>query len=367
MLQPRLCWFLSAVFIVFVSPLPADGQRAAGRGGGGGGVERIQVMFTPTICKVRCSQERCVNYCERGNVTTLYSSSEGGGGGGEGGRRDGSHGPGFRVFLCPLLCKNGGVCLQKDRCLCPADFTGKFCQMPAAAAVSAAVPLSSSTNEIEKPPPPLSAMATNQELTQSEFLLPLGHSQEVARSGAPGPSLVKVRVQHPPEASVKIHQVLKVSGFSPTLRTVSSSSSSSSSASSGSAGAPAPAVQAQTLRGGGTYNQQSAFKYCFREVKDGQCSSPLPGLRSKEMCCRGIGKAWGITDCVLCPENTGQSNSGCPAGFEGANGTQCTDVNECLQPGLCENGICVNTRGSYSCVCREGFILDASHGICICK
>lgn len=45
----------------------------------------------------------------------------------------------------------------------------------------------------------------------------------------------------------------------------------------------------------------------------------------------------------------------------------CVDVNECLQPGLCENGLCVNTRGSYSCVCRVGFILDATHGICICK
>lgn len=64
-------------------------------------MERVQVMFTPTICKVRCSQERCVNYCERGNMTTLYSgggsSVEGGGGGGGGRRRDGSHGPGFRV------------------------------------------------------------------------------------------------------------------------------------------------------------------------------------------------------------------------------------------------------------------------------
>lgn len=45
----------------------------------------------------------------------------------------------------------------------------------------------------------------------------------------------------------------------------------SSSSSSGSAGAPAPGgVQAQTVRGGGTYTQQSGFKYCFREVKDGQ-------------------------------------------------------------------------------------------------
>ncbi|XP_067363392.1 latent-transforming growth factor beta-binding protein 4 isoform X2 [Channa argus] len=276
------------------------------------------------------------------------------------------------AVLCPLLCKNGGICLQKDRCLCPPNFTGKFCQIPvaptASSAAAAAVAMAigavaphSSTNEIVKPAL-LSAMAANRELTQSEFLLPLRQNQEAAASGAAGPSMVKVRVQHPPEASVKIHQVLKVSGFSPTLRTLSSSSSS------GSAGAPAPAaegVQAQTVRGGGTYTQQSGFKYCFREVKDGQCSSPLPGLRSREMCCRGIGKGWGITDCVLCPHHTGQSNSSCPAGFEQANGTQCVDMNECLQPGLCENGICVNTRGSYSCVCREGFILDATHGICI--
>uniref|UniRef100_A0A3B5B9V6 Latent-transforming growth factor beta-binding protein 4-like n=1 Tax=Stegastes partitus TaxID=144197 RepID=A0A3B5B9V6_9TELE len=218
------------------------------------------------------------------------------------------------AVVCPLLCKNGGVCLQQDRCLCPPNFTGKFCHIPVAPTAAA-------------------------ELTQSEFLLPLAFCLPRA---ALGPSMVKVRVQHPAEASVSVHQVLKVSGFGPTLRTLSSSSSS------GSAGAPAPGggrVQAQTVRGDGVYTQHSGFKYCFREVKDGQCSSPLPGLRSREMCCRGIGKAWGITDCVLCPDNT--------------------DVNECLQPGLCENGVCVNTRGSYSCVCRPGFILDASHGLCI--
>ncbi|XP_069578756.1 latent-transforming growth factor beta-binding protein 4 [Brachyistius frenatus] len=350
-----------------ISAPTADGHTGGAGVGGGGGVERIQVMFTPTICKVRCSEDRCVNYCERGNVTTLYSSAEGGGGGGGGGggRRDSSHGPGFRVFLCPLLCKNGGVCLQKDRCLCPPNFTGKFCQMPVAAVPAAVSP--SSTNEIIKPAL-LSVMAANQELRQSEFLLPLGQNQEGARSGDPGSSFVKVRVQHPPEASVKVHQVLKVSGFSPSLRALTSSSSSSSSSSSGAAGAPAPphgGVQAQTVRGDGTYSQQSGFKYCFREVKDGQCRSPLPGLRSRETCCRGIGKAWGISECVLCPDHKGETNSSCPVGFERGNGTQCADVNECLQPQLCENGICVNTRGSYSCVCRSGFILDASHGICI--
>ncbi|KAM8905293.1 latent-transforming growth factor beta-binding protein 4-like isoform 2-T2 [Spinachia spinachia] len=337
-------------YSLHVAAAGADGQTVSG----GRGVERLQVMFTPTVCKVRCSQDRCVNYCEHGNVTTLYSGIEGGAGGGRGpggGRRDGSHGPGFRVFLCPLLCKNGGVCLQKDRCLCPPGFSGKFCQVPIASSASF------STNDIVKSPL-LSAMEAIPELTQSEFLLPLRSSKETRVSGAPGPSMVQVRVHHPPQTSTILHQVQKVSRSSPALQTLSSSS--------GSAGAPAPAgVQAQTVRGGGPIGQQAGFKYCFREVKEGQCSSPLPGLRSRDICCQGIGKAWGTTECVLCPDTTGQSNSSCPAGFQRANGTQCVDVNECLQPGLCENGICVNTRGRYSCVCRAGFILDASHGICI--
>ena len=67
--------------------------------------------------------------------------------------------------------------MQKDRCLCPPNFTGKFCQMPAAVGAAASP---SSTNEIVKPAL-LSAMAANQELTQSEFLLPLGRSQEAGR------------------------------------------------------------------------------------------------------------------------------------------------------------------------------------------
>lgn len=75
-----LCCFLSLLVVI----LPADGQT--------GGRDRIRVMFTPTICKVRCSQDRCVNHCERGNATTVFSSGEGGAG-----VRDGSHGPGFRV------------------------------------------------------------------------------------------------------------------------------------------------------------------------------------------------------------------------------------------------------------------------------
>ncbi|KAK7881956.1 hypothetical protein WMY93_028130 [Mugilogobius chulae] len=265
------------------------------------------------------------------------------------------------TVVCPLLCKNGGLCLQKDRCLCPPNFTGKFCQIPVSSNSSHSgsssnhSPASSHGGSSSNHSPGL--LSANQELTRSEFVLPLGPNQETQSAGAPSPHMVKVRVQHPPEASVRVHQVLKVPG-----------SSQRSGVTSGSAGFPAPVlrgVQAQTVTGGGTYTQHSGFKYCFREVSQGQCSSPLPGLRSRETCCRGVGKAWGLSDCELCPKHTDRSNSSCPVGFEKVNGTKCEDVNECDERGRCENGLCVNTRGSYSCVCSEGFILDATHGLCI--
>ncbi|XP_023817153.1 latent-transforming growth factor beta-binding protein 1 isoform X2 [Oryzias latipes] len=336
--------------------------------GGGRGRDRIRVMFTPTICKVRCSQDRCVNHCERGNATTVYSSSSGEGGAGV---RDGSHGPGFRVFLCPLLCKNGGVCIQQDRCLCPANFTGKFCHIPVTPEAHFTAGRTSSINEIIKPAL-LSAATTNQDLTHSEFLLPLGQNQEAQRPGVPASSMVKVRVQHPPEASVKVHQVVKVSGSGPTQRALSSFSS-------GSAGAPAPSpdlstappstgssgVQAQTVRGGGTYTQHSGFKYCFREVRDGQCSSPLPGLRSRDVCCSGMGKAWGLTDCVLCPKNAGQSNSSCPAGFGRVNGTQCVAHSVISE----EKGQCyrVLDQGRGPSSCSLPIARNITKQICCCS
>ena len=42
------------------------------------------------------------------------------------------------------------------------------------------------------------------------------------------------------------------------------------------------------------------------------------------------------------------------------------DINECLM-NPCENGECVNTDGSYRCVCRPGYTLDITGKKCIGK
>ncbi|KAK6487718.1 latent-transforming growth factor beta-binding protein 4-like isoform X1 [Huso huso] len=326
LLRSALLFYIFALF-----PSPARNQNTAG--------ERIKVLFTPTICKVRCTGGRCTNHCERGNVTTVYSSERG----------HSPPGAGFRVFLCPLMCQNGGICMQKDRCLCPPNFTGKFCH----------IPVSSSTNEIEGVAQNGAASSNQKGLTQSVYTLPL-HSHQSQQSG--GSEVVKVHVQHPLEASVNIHQVQRVregpaQGQGQGQGDVSADRR-----------APVPRIQAQTIRGDSSYSESSGFGYCFQEVRNGQCSSPLPGLRTQEICCLGQGKAWGINECALCTSNQGSGAGvagGCPKGFERINGTQCVDVNECSLPRFCQNGECINTRGSYSCVCKTGYILDASQGRCI--
>ena len=96
-LRPRLR-LLPLLYLCFVFfPLPASNQTAGHRGGtaagaGRRGAERIKVLFTPTICKVRCTQGRCTNFCEQGNVTALYISEQG---------DRAALGPGFRV--CKFL------------------------------------------------------------------------------------------------------------------------------------------------------------------------------------------------------------------------------------------------------------------------
>lgn len=44
-----------------------------------------------------------------------------------------------------------------------------------------------------------------------------------------------------------------------------------------------------------------------------------------------------------------------------------TDINECLLSGICKNAECLNTKGSYRCLCKPGFMLDTESRQCVCK
>ncbi|KAG8550809.1 hypothetical protein GDO81_019605 [Engystomops pustulosus] len=197
---------------------------------------------------------------------------------------------------------------------------------------------------------------------KSVYTLPLSNHQPEKDGGTP---IVNVHVQHPPEASVNIHQVERVDGrhghANSNHRDVSDHQENR---------VPVYRIQAQSSPRINGYTENSGYGYCFRRLENGQCGSPFPGLRTQEICCRGSGVAWGVHDCTPCPALNGEAASGslpqspCPKGFERNNGT-CIDIDECKDPNLCQNGHCTNTRGSFSCLCKEGFLLDSSRSSCI--
>lgn len=105
----------------------AEGGPAGERGTGGGGAlarERFKVVFAPVICKRTCLKGQCRDSCQQGSNMTLIGEN--------GHSTDTLTGSGFRVVVCPLPCMNGGQCSSRNQCLCPPDFTGRFCQVPAA-------------------------------------------------------------------------------------------------------------------------------------------------------------------------------------------------------------------------------------------
>lgn len=53
--------------------------------------------------------------------------------------------------------------------------------------------------------------------------------------------------------------------------------------------------------------------------------------------------------------------------YEGADELFCIlDVNECLEsPGICSNGQCINTDGSFRCECPMGYNLDYTGVRCV--
>uniref|UniRef100_A0AAY5EAH0 Latent transforming growth factor beta binding protein 1 n=1 Tax=Electrophorus electricus TaxID=8005 RepID=A0AAY5EAH0_ELEEL len=270
---------------------------------------RIKVVFTPTICKVSCSSGRCHNICEKGNTTTLISEN--------GHTTDTLTAPNFRVVVCHLPCMNGGRCSARDKCQCPPNFTGKFCQMP--------------------------TVVNNQGgQVHSTHTLPL-----TFRSGQ-NQGIVNIHVKHPPEASVQIHQVSE-----------SSSSNRQKIQNQGHS-----VLYPQAFPHYPPLTSKSQLGRCFQETTGTQCGKALPGLSKQEDCCGTVGTSWGFHKCLKCPRKPSFALFECPPGYKRFNRTRCIDVDECQLQGACPNGNCINTMGSYRCLCNHGFIPDRTLTAC---
>uniref|UniRef100_A0A3P9A0X9 Latent-transforming growth factor beta-binding protein 1 n=1 Tax=Esox lucius TaxID=8010 RepID=A0A3P9A0X9_ESOLU len=245
---------------------------------------RIKVVFTPTICKVTCAGGRCQNNCELGNTTTIISEN--------GHATDTLTAPNFRVVVCHLPCMNGGKCSARDKCQCPPSFTGKFCQMP----------------------------VQNGNGQQHH------HGQQ----------------QHPPEASVQIHQVSQLDSSQKIQQQGHNI---------------IYPTQQRYFPQYQPVSTKSQLGRCFQETTGIQCGKILPGLSKQEECCQSIGTSWGFNKCQKCPKPCKQSID-CPQGYKRINNSHCQDLDECQLQGVCLNGDCLNTIGSYRCICKAGYIPD---------
>uniref|UniRef100_A0A672JTZ8 Latent-transforming growth factor beta-binding protein 1 n=1 Tax=Sinocyclocheilus grahami TaxID=75366 RepID=A0A672JTZ8_SINGR len=313
---------------------------------------RIKVVFTPTICKMTCTNGRCQNSCQQGNTTTIISEN--------GHATDTLTAPNFRVVVCHLPCMNGGKCSARDKCQCLPNFTGKFCQManPNSHQGQHAVVNGQKTHVHSTHTLPLTyGTGQNQGNTFISVFLPVFRI-----------CLVNVHVKHPPEASVQIHQVSPVDSNGQVKNTHSTHSftyhSSSQSIQHGHTHSGVIYPNQQTYPQYQPVTSKSQLGRCFQETAGMQCGKALPGLSKQDACCGTVGTSWGFHKCQKCPKKTSIPLIECPLGYKRLNATRCIDIDECHIQGVCPNGNCINTMGSYRCICNPGFVPDPTLTTC---
>uniref|UniRef100_A0A8C5I4Y5 Fibrillin-2-like n=1 Tax=Gouania willdenowi TaxID=441366 RepID=A0A8C5I4Y5_GOUWI len=114
------------------------------------------------------------------------------------------------------------------------------------------------------------------------------------------------------------------------------------------------------------YDTRESF--CFTKFEAGKCSVPKAFNTTKAKCCcsKMAGEGWGLP-CELCPrESDAAFDTLCPYGHGvlPGPGEAREDINECSQNPLLCAFRCVNTFGSYECMCPAGYVLREDLRMC---
>ncbi|CAJ0967004.1 unnamed protein product, partial [Ranitomeya imitator] len=66
-----------------------------------------------------------------------------------------------------------------------------------------------------------------------------------------------------------------------------------------------------------------------------------------------------------CVNTDGSFHCVCNAGFQvSPDGKNCQDMDECSVKNMCLNGMCINEDGSFKCICKPGFQLASNGRFC---